>query len=341
MTNNDVLNIISESYQFKEQKGGPNKVIKNLLLGLDKIGQNYVIDKSIFDYKYNYIHDSVKGLIEVAVYNVPAVVGPNIVVLPKDLPPFLPSLKRSIYLHPSQWCVDVWNNLNYKNSKLNYWPVGIDWEFFDQKKNVTISRKILVYYKRRELELLKKTIQFIKDRGFEPILIKYGSYTENEYKAALEESLFGIWIGVSESQGIGLEEALASNLPLIVFDAQTLFDDITSGAYKFPVLLKEFKPTSVPFFDNSCGIVINEFNELENAWNKMIKQRHFYNPKFFIINNLSLQKQSNQLISFFDQLEYFDLPRRSKIKDIKVKFIYALYLFRRKFKTLLKLLRLI
>src|SRR3954462_8449588 len=102
---NEVINIISHSYCNK-LVGGPTKVILNTLKGLDLISQPYVLNQDIRQYRYNWIHDSIEHLIEAAVLRIPVVAGPNIVVLPINLPRFIPDRSKVLYLHPSQWCVD-------------------------------------------------------------------------------------------------------------------------------------------------------------------------------------------------------------------------------------------
>jgi uncharacterized small protein (DUF1192 family) len=85
---------------------------------------------------------------------------------------------------------------------------------------------------------------------------------KKKYKQSLQDCKFGIWIGCSESQGIGLQEALSTNLPLIVLDAVSLFDSVS---YSFPKELSSIKTSSAPYFDDRCGIKIKAVDELEDA----------------------------------------------------------------------------
>lgn len=344
----EVLNVISGSFG-KNQIGGPNKVIVNTLKGLDKIGYPYVVNKKIQNYKYNWIHDSVEGLIEVGLSGIPALLGPNIVVLPKDLPRFRKDLKNCIYLHPSQWCVDVWKEIGFSECILKSWPAGIDTEYFNDQKSYPLGNEVLIYFKRRDPLLLYKALDIVIKAGLIPRIINYGEYNESQYKDALAFSRFGIWIGTSESQGIALQEALASDLPLIVCDVQSLFEARGKSDYIFPNRLKYFKPTSAPYFDERCGLIISDFSEIGNAIREISNNISYYKPREYITQNLSLEKQAMELLSLFELLVdnnkgYFQKPFNNSVsRDFKLsskgRFIFLIFVLRRKFKTFLRLIK--
>jgi hypothetical protein len=342
----ETLNIISESYN-ERKTGGPYKVIINTLKGLDRIGYPYVLNKNLLNYRHTWIHDSSQGLIEIALRNVPGVVGPNIAVLPSDLPALRPSLGKCIYLHPSKWCVDVWKLMDFKECPLYSWPAGIDTDNFNFERRNDISHNVMVYWKRRDPVLLDQVLQELKRMGFLPKIIKCGEYSEEQFKMVMSTSVFGVWLGTSESQGIALQEALASNLPLIVCDVQSLFEAYGKHDYAFPKRLKNFKPTSAPYFDERCGIIINDFSSLGKAIREISNNISYYKPREYVIENLSLEKQANELLSLFDILrdrnkEYFLMHVNYEVSgyfkiSLKGKFIYLIFVLRRKFKTFLRL----
>lgn len=339
------LNIISNSFQYS-QLGGPNKVIQNTLKGLDRIHQNYVVNDPVLNHRYNWIHDSVEGLIDVSIAKIPAIVGPNLVVLPKDLPHLPTDLNHLLYLQPSHWCVEIWKILGFNRCPLISWPVGIDTDEFNIHRTKKVTGNVMIYFKRRNPLLLNTAISLIKDNCLNPIVIEYGNYDEVTFKKILKESDFGIWIGISESQGIALQEALASNLPLIICDVNTLFESSSKKDYRFPKELKSFKPTSAPYFDETCGIKINDINHLNIAIKELIKDRAFFSPREYILKNLSLEKQAQELMSLFDLLiepRVVQLSKKSSkistINRIKSKTSFLYYVFKKKMNTLHKLLK--
>lgn len=338
------LNIISNSY-IPDKVGGPNKVIANTIKGLQKIGYPFEINKDITQFKYNWIHDSTKGIIEVGLSGIPAVVGPNIAVLPNDLPGFRPSLRNCVYLHPANWCIKLWKELGYAECVMKPWPAGIDSDAFMVSREAAKSNDVMIYFKRRDPLLLDQAIEVVKSRGLNPLIIRFGQYDEAQFKQVLTKSKFGIWIGTSESQGIALQEALASGLPLIVCDVNSLFESTFDNNYTFPEKLRSFKPTSVPYFDERCGIIINDFSKLKESIRELIKNSSNYNPREFITENLSLEKQARELLSFFDNLDLKNLKVQktdfnvTEVRDFSTSFkggiIYRISIIRKKTRTVI------
>ncbi len=298
------INIISNSAKISKT-GGPSKVFTNTVKGFDKIGQTYSINEPISNHKYNWIHDSVNGFIEVIVSKQPALLGPNLFVFPEDIPFFLPNYSQNIFLHPSSWCVNAWKQLDFNSCKLNFWPVGIDLEDFIPS-NCRNENEVLLYFKKRKSIKMEEVIERLEKQDLKVNLISYGSYNEAEYKSALKKSSFGVWVGTTESQGIGLQEALATNLPLIVLENTNILDHETPEINDLPQYASNIKGTSIPYWDNNCGIAINHLSELDDAIYKMRKNIEEFTPRKFIENNLSLEKCAKELVGFFDKLDFKD-----------------------------------
>lgn len=346
----ELINIISQTFN-KQGVGGPHKVIENTIKGFRKAGIEYVVNQDIRDYKHNWIHDSSKSLLDAAFYKLPVVLGPNIVVLPKDLPGLRPKLTNSIYLVPSNWSKEVWKVSGFTECPIYSWPVGIDVDAFNLNRSMAKNHNnVMIYFKRRDEKLLEGTKEILKRKGLNPIVIKCGSYTEDQYKEVLAKCIFGIWIGISESQGIALQEALASNLPLIVNDCRSLFEKNADMSYKFPPELSSIISTSAPYFDETCGIVIQDNSKIESSIEELILNLDFYKPREFIQKNLSLEKQAFELVSLF---EYIGLKLNSStdlINHVKRKSVssflfwllsgasYSIFIFKRKVKTFLRIL---
>jgi hypothetical protein len=342
------INIISESVYDKEI-GGPKKVVESTIKGLTIIGYPFVLNKRIKDYQYNWIHDSLKGLIEVSLLGIPAIIGPNIAVLPKDLPKLRPLLRDCLYLHPSPWCVNVWKELGFSECKLEYWPAGIDWQKFHKPTRLSSNNEVLIYFKERNPALLDQVIKIVQIKGFVPKVVLYRYYNESDYIEILNKSMFGIWLGRQESQGIALQEALASDLPLIVIDATSFFDTFGASTYAFPKSLQKFKTTSAAYFSEECGIKIDNIDDLDSAIDILTSNLNNYHPLNYIKNNLSLEKQANELISLFEKVKKKESQpvqntgKEKSVYQLKItlalKLFYSIHVLRRKSKTFLRLLK--
>jgi len=300
-----IINIISKQIG-RSRITGPKKVLVNACKGFDALGIKYVFNEPIVKHEHNWIHDDQMAIIEAGFAGKPVVVGPNTAVLPKDLPFFRKKLhKDSIYLFPCEWSKNVWDFLGFKECKEAVWPVGIDVQMFASVARKK-SNKVLVYFKQREQRILDEAIDILVSEGFRPIVIKYGAYTEGDLLQALNECFFGVWIGCSESQGIGLQECLATGLPLVVLDSSSLFDNIPTDSkgyvgYDFPISLRDVKTTTVPYFDSQCGISIDCVDKLAGAVRDIIFRYEALNPRRFVETHLDIKKRSAELAAFFEK----------------------------------------
>lgn len=294
-----VINIISECASLNHVSG-PRKVFENTCKGFDEIGQLFVVNEPMSRYCWNWIHDSTRAVMVAGMLQIPAIVGPNIVVMPDDLPILRGKLKKSIYLQPSDWVVRLWNEAGFSECELAVWPAGIDSNEFTASCREKDNLKIMIYFKERNPEILERTIQKVQSLGLEPIVIRYGSYGESEFKAVLKDSRFGVWIGCHESQGIAFQEALATNLPLLVFDATSLFDNNSEKVSVAFRKFTEFKTTSAPYFDDKCGIIITDESCMDSALRTMLQNSEAFEPRNFILNELSLAISARKLRGFFE-----------------------------------------
>ncbi|MCL4338843.1 hypothetical protein M1271_04080 [Patescibacteria group bacterium] len=295
------INIISESAKSGKITG-PYKVFLNTCKGFGQIGQPYTVNHNIYSCERNWIHDSVGGFMEMAVSGLPGVVGPNIFILPDDIPKYRPKLKNCIYVHPSVWPIRLWERLGFDECKLEIWSAGIDIDYFIPEKKEK-SKQVMVYFKEREAKLLDKVLEVLSSEKIEPAVINYGNYKEDYYLDTLQNSIFGIWLGRHESQGIAMLEALSAGLPLLVIDVNSLFEVSAENHYRFPPGLKNFRVTSAPYFSDRCGIIIKDIGRLEGTVRQMTENYKKYNPRQYILENLSLRKSAQRIVGLFDKLE--------------------------------------
>ena len=286
-----IINIISN--QVKKTKiRGPKKVLNNLLKGLDLIGVDYVLNQPMSKFKYNWIQDSKSALIEATLHKITVLLGPNVVEQPFQLPFLRRNIdKDSIYLQPSKWAKEVWLNKGFNECKVEEWAVGIDTDLFHHIERSNLAKKVLVYFKNRNSHELDTCIDLLKNCCIDYSVLKYGDYNENQFMDKLKEFTFCIWIGCDESQGIGLQEILSTNMPIIVIKD-------SNSKYKF------YDSSPAPYFDNSCGIILDKIGDLSEDLIKNFDPKDF-TPRKYIVNNLSLEASAKIFIN--------------KIKRIKAK----------------------
>jgi hypothetical protein len=214
------------------------------------------------------------------------ILGPHNFVFPE--PPWTQVTiqdSRAFYNCLSQWNRDVCAKLGgAAGLDLVCLPFPID-ESFAPRVEAKVYDCFL-YCKRRNSADVEYATQVLDHLGLQYKIIQYGSYTEEEYKDTLAKCRFGVWVGCHESQGFALQEALSCNVPLVVWDVQTMGAEWNNG----PVYTgdkAELKATSVPFWDHRCGILVCK-EILKDGIGFMNVYWPTYRPREFVLENLSV-----------------------------------------------------
>lgn len=293
-----MINIISRAF-LSGDISGPNKVVKNLISGLELIGYPYVVNQRLDACERLYIQDDRMALEQIQYLpdNIKSIVGPNLYVTPKDLPVGL-ELKNTVYIQPSTWTADFFRDFGFDKCPLDYWATGINTEQFKPANNK--KDRVVVYFKQREQSELDLVLGILNKKGIDFDVIRYGSYAESQYLEALAHAKYLIWIGCKESQGIALEEALAMDVPMLVWDVTSLGQCSHGGEFNE----EEFcypNTTSAPYFSEQCGIIVNSSVEIREKIELMEATFREFQPRQYILDNLTLDLQAKKLLMLYEK----------------------------------------
>ena len=269
----------SESYWGHTQTmNGPHKVVKNLLMSLDQEKIEYAINEEKYEHnfllQYNDIAHEKHSKIELDT----CIIGPQVWLF-DTYGQFL--IEHQDYykkmIAPSQWVKDKFiNKFNLPENKISVWPVGI--ETFNNKRDVTYD--CLIYFKRRERKELDAVKEFLDSKNLTYKMVQYGEYGEEGFKMVVNEAKFCFLINGTESQGIAVQEIMSMGVPIIAWDIKEWLDQ--GEAYRVPA-------TSIPYWDERCGEVFFNIDELDVTFSKFYAKLDEYNPKAFIKDNLSFE----------------------------------------------------
>lgn len=224
--------------------------------------------------------------------NCKVVYGPQFFVFPDDhtqpIHKYTYDPKRFFYNSLSSWCKTIHEqfapNLNLKFIAC---PFGVDVHSIRQVPPPSQRSKVMIYFKFRHPDLANAVISFLRSKNIDYDLIQYGSYNDADFKNKLQNTKFVIWIGCSESQGFAFQETLASNVPILVWDARSVHDEYQNGylyrGYHHPLLA-----TSATIWSPECGIKIFDKNQLEPAFNQMNSRIEAFNPRRVVEAEVSL-----------------------------------------------------
>ena len=217
--------------------------------------------------------------------------GPHFSVFPEKQQMDIIRRSNVTYVQPSEWAVKVWeNNPHCNNIKIKPLPFGVDTVKFTNDKPISERDQVFIYFKSRHPILLNTIEMFLKSKGINYKVFNYKTrYDENTYIEYLKNSKYGIWIGRHESQGFALEEALSMNVPLLVWNVKSMNEEY---GYNY----EDIPATVIPYWDERCGEFFYNINELNNIFNLFVNKLKTYNPREYILENLSMDKCEQKLI---------------------------------------------
>ena len=285
-----MINLFYESSYWGNSSGmnGPKKVVENLIESLEQENISYAVN--VEEYQNNLLiqYDWSGHLKHSKLTLENCVIGPQIWMFDSHVNELKenPHYYKSI-ITPSQWVKELYvNKFRYPSSKISVWPVGIKLPEIHRKEEYDC----LIYFKRRDRSELNSVIDFLNTKNLTYNILEYGSYNSEDVNKLSSRSKFCFLINGTESQGIAVQEIMATGTPMFVWDVTEWTDQ--GDQWRVPA-------TSVPFWDNTCG---EKFilNEMENAFEVFYDKINEYNPRKYVEDNLSYKKSVKTLMEIFD-----------------------------------------
>jgi glycosyltransferase involved in cell wall biosynthesis len=276
------------------------------------IVENPQLIQNINFHKYQYVYSPAILIDPRRFPHTKFIFGPHVSVFPTtNISRALSGLKNVVYVQPSEWARKAWVDTGICNFPIEVLPFGVDIDRFCPGVQPPPAEEIniFIYYKRRhpaELAAIQKEIDQWCAGGTprpEVRLFDYvAGYEENDYLAFLKKATFGIWIGSHESQGFALEEALACNVPILVWDATKMSQEYEKKNYVNGKKVgghPDVPCTTTPYWDERCGEKFTMFYEFRTAFSRFLDKLEDYRPREFILENLTPEKCEEKMIQIF------------------------------------------
>jgi len=300
--------VIRRMVRGKPKPGGVGMIVINLAKGLDKLGIKYRLN----DYKYIKNHPEeiacIVGKPQVLFdkkWRNPVIFGAGIYSHPIDRPDLFkeyPNVKR--FLVPGEWMREMCEP--YYGDKVVAWPTGIDTDAWSPAAvqsepvyNFLIYDKVRWEHDRFQKKLIEP-IQAVLDRNkLTYQFIHYGNYGHNDLIEKLKSSRAVIFLCEHETQGLAYQQILSSGKPILAWDRGGYWQDPDY----YPHKVKYGPVSSVPYWDDCCGIKFTGANDFEAGLDQFMKKLPGLKPRDYILENLSLEKCAQKYLDIYHQVE--------------------------------------
>ncbi len=273
-------------------KSGPQKLINNVIK-ISKLTDAFVLNKHISE-NYYFINFDENNFLTIEKIlqdkSSKVIVGPlynqkDLKILAK-LSLQYNNLKIVVASSSAKEDLEQITGLSVSN-QVSILPVGVYSEseifnFQNQRKLIdNYQFDCLIYFKNRELKSLNEIINFLKNKNIRYKVLTYGDYKNKQLVKYALKSKFGLILGSTESQGIAINELMATNLPLFVIDKNiNNYENI------------KLYGTTVPYWSSECGEKILDLNDFKMNFQRFLKnyESNTYKPNNLINEKLSFEK---------------------------------------------------
>ena len=257
---------------------GPHKVVDNLIKSLEQEKIEYAINEEKYEHNFLVQYDATAHEKHSKIEQDTTIIGPQVWMF-DGYGQFL--IENQNYykkiIAPSEWVKNKFiTKFNLPEDKLAVWPVGIE-EFNNIREP---NYDCLIYFKRRDQSELDAVKKFLVSNDLSYRMVEYGTYGEDGFKQLVNSAKFCFLINGTESQGIAVQEIMSMGVPIIAWDIKEWLDQ--GEAYRVPA-------TSIPYWDERCGEVFFNIEDLEVTFSKFYATLDKYDPKAFIKDNLSFE----------------------------------------------------
>ncbi len=290
----------------KPRMSGQQRVFLNLCAGLDRLGIRYRVN----DYRYIRKHPEELAciigrtfLLDKIKWRNPILLGVAVYNHPLDDPDLFERLPVKKILVPGGWYADMYRPYW---ASTEVWPVGIETDLWTpapaEHKTVDVLLYDKIHWDREHCEpdVLEPIRAQLRREGRSFTEIRYGSYKEEDYQAALARSRSMIFLCQHESQGIAYQQALSCGVPVFAWDP--------GGPWKDPDYFPHrvrFEPvSSVPYWDARCGMKFEDMAAFQAGWpefwagSRGSSLAGDFDPRGYVLDNLTLEQRARQYYEF-------------------------------------------
>lgn len=208
--------------------------------------------------------------------------GPHFSIFPDERMNIIKGLMTT-YVVPSEWTKRLYDGFTICDGlHVAVLPFAVDVNKFTPTRQMSERNCVFVYHKSRTTDELNAVCNELSKRGIAYNTFRYGSYDERDYLEYLRKCKWGVWVGAHESQGFALQEALAMDIPLFVWNVRCLSQEHGRNNPKY-------EATTISYWDDRCGEAFHDQNEIPSVMDVFLEKvgEGVYSPRNFVLEHLS------------------------------------------------------
>jgi hypothetical protein len=287
---------------------GIAKLIRNLCLGLEAIGQAYELHQHYVTPQSNgvagILHGPIDTVREIA-KSQPSVTGVGVLNFPDEWPNLFDETKTIFHLQSCDWAAAYYRP--FFGNRVRVWAVGIDATRHAPVTAVVKKFDFLIYNKLRwadehpEAGLREHCIKELERRGLRWTELVYGQYPrgrEAAFHALLARSRAMLFLCENETQGIAYNEALSMGVPILAWNPGRWLDP-----QRHAHGLSECPASSVPYWDERCGEQFATLHSFERTLEQFLKgcNSKKYAPRDYVLENLTLEHGARAYVTLLEE----------------------------------------
>ena len=294
--------IIRRILRGKPQPGGVMRWFLNLKAGIDQLGLPYKVN----DYRslrrtpgaVAYVVGK-PHVIDLIPPGHPIIYGPGIAAHPYESD-FWDREEMALVIISCDWFKAMYDRDLPRAIPTAVWPAGIDTDLWSPP-TAPRSGKVLVYDKIRwrqveyDTELVQPIIERLRADGREVVHLRYGHYREEDFCRLLKEVSAMVFLCEHETQGFAYLQTLSSGVPILAWDRGGFWQDPSM----YPQRVRFSPVTSVPYFDERCGVKFADLPGFKSAVGEFFEQVNAgtFRPRDYVVENFGLAARAREYLN--------------------------------------------
>jgi hypothetical protein len=220
------------------------------------------------------------------------VAGPANALFPTECDGILLMPEIDLLIVASGWVVDLYReDAPQVVPKTRVCACGVDAAYWSPSLRRRRTGAI-VYWKGGDEALCAAVDRLLVGRGLAPRRVRYGSYSHDEFKAALDEAAIAVFLSTFETQGLALAESWSMDVPTLVWDARAPAE-WRGRAFQHG--------SSAPYLTAETGAAWRALDELDVALALASSTPERFRPRGWVLENMTDSIRAHALYTIIQE----------------------------------------